>query len=236
MLARLFGQWPVPTAAPGTVLCVGLHLQDMSAWPDCCRAFTTAYEQRTARRFAQVADAARHMAGRALARRMLHALTGQSMVDDFASTPHGKPFYPLTTAEFSISHSGDMVWVALCRSTPVGIDVEKMRPLPDAADLTGQLHPHERQALLALPETELETAFYRCWTRKEALLKAVGTGLSTPLQDCCVRIDQQDDNWVLRAPTPAAGQWTSRDLAVADGYQCSVAAQSPRLHLEVHHV
>ena len=68
------------------------------------------------------------------------------------------------------------------------------------------------------------------------LLKAVGTGLSTPLQDCCVRIDQQDDNWVLRAPTPATGQWTSRDIAFAAGYQCSVAAQSPRLHLEVHHV
>ena len=236
MLARLFGQWPVPTAAPGTVLCVGLHLQDMSAWPDCCRAFTTAYEQRTARRFAQVADAARHMAGRALARRMLHAQTGQSMVDDFARNPHGKPFCPLTTAEFSISHSGDMVWVAVCRSTPVGIDVEKMHPLPDAAELTGQLHPQERQALLALPETELETAFYRCWTRKEALLKAVGTGLSTPLQDFCVRIDQQNDSWVLRAPTSATGQWTCRDLAVADGYQCSVAAQAPRLRIEVHHV
>ena len=70
MLARLFGQWAVPTAEPGTVLCLGLHLQDMAAWPDCCRPFTTVCEQRAARRFAQVADAARHLAGRALARRM----------------------------------------------------------------------------------------------------------------------------------------------------------------------
>lgn len=253
MLARQFCQWAVPKAETGSVLCVGLHLEDMAAWASQCVPYTTEQERREASRFSQMADAVRHLAGRALARRMLCAATGQNSTPPFARTPYGKPFCPQTDIDFSISHAAHMVWVALCRTASVGIDVEQLRALPDAADLTSQLHLQERQALLALPEGELEKAFLRCWTRKEAVLKACGTGLNTPLHSFCVSTGPQKSDWLLAAPeavacpppcaaaTPAhttshapghvPDQWTSHDITAAPNYQCSVAACGP--HLEV---
>ena len=137
-----------------------------------------------------------------------------------------------------------MVWVALCRTAAVGIDLEQLRPLPDAAELTSQLHPHERQALLALPDGELQNAFFRCWTRKEAVLKACGTGLNTPLNSFCVSIVQQQDNWILTSPTSSTcdaqrtdttpHQWTSHDIAAPSSYQCSVAACAAHLEVLTH--
>ena len=223
------------------MLCVGLHLEDMAAWASQCAAFTTGQERQEASRFAHMADAVRHLTGRALARRMLWALGGQNSVAPFARTPYGKPFCPQTTADFSISHSAEMVWVALCRTANVGIDVEQVHPLPDAADLTTQLHPQERHALLALPAGDLETAFFRCWTRKEAVLKTCGTGLNTPLNSFCVHTGTQQNSWILSLPAattrlpqsnaPETVPWTSHDIATTAAYQCSVAASSP--HLEV---
>ena len=244
MRARQFCQWSAPVAEAGTVLCVGLHLEDMAAWASQCVPFTTESERHEASRFAQMEDAARHLAGRALARRMLCAAIGHTSTAPFARSPYGKPFCPQTSIDFSISHCADMVWVALCRTATVGIDQEQLRPLPDAAQLTSQLHPQERQALLALPDTELEKAFFRCWTRKEAVLKACGTGLNTPLNSFCVSCEQQQDNWILAAPAPGNGaaqctaatpdQWTSHDIAAAASYQCSVAACAPQLEVLVH--
>ena len=241
MLARQFCHWPVPVAEAGTVLCVGLHLEDMAAWASQCAPFTTGQERQEASRFAHMADAVRHLTGRALARRMLWALDGQNSVAPFARTPYGKPFCPQTTADFSITHSAEMVWVALCRTANVGIDVEQVHPLPDAADLTDQLHPQERHALLTLPAGELETAFFRCWTRKEAVLKTCGTGLNTPLNSFCVHTGTQQNSWILSLPAattrlpqsncPGTVPWTSHDIATTAAYQCSVAASSQ--HLEV---
>ena len=241
MLARHFCQWPAPAAEAGTVVCVGLHLEDMDAWASQCAPYTTEQERRAATRFTQKADAVRHLAGRALARRMLWAAIGKIDANPFARCAQGKPFCPQTTADFSISHSASMVWVALCRTAAVGIDVEHIRPLPDAADLTGQLHPLERQALLALPAGDMEKAFYRCWTRKEAVLKACGTGLNTPLHSFCVHTGQQGSGWILSAPAARAGVpqgaaplpdlWTSHDIAASAAYQCSVTACAPRLEV-----
>lgn len=222
------------------MLCVGLMLENMAAWASACAPFTTEHERLEASRYAQMADTVRHLAGRALARRMLWAFTGQNSLVQFARSPLGKPFCPQATVDFSISHAASMVWVALCRTAAVGIDVENVRPLPDAADLTSQFHPQERHALLALPANELDKAFFRCWTRKEAVLKACGTGLNTPLHSFCVRTDQQQNNWILSAPAgttcalPTTDNWTSHDIATAAPYQCSVAACGPSLEVITH--
>ena len=245
MLAQHFCQWPVPSAPDNAVLCVGLELENIADWPCHCAPHTTRQEQLEAERYAHIEDAARHMAGRALARRMLRAAFGRDCAAEFACSPYGKPFCPEVSADFSISHSGNMVWVALCRCASVGIDVEKMRPLPDAADLTSQLHPQEQNDLLSLPPAELQTAFYRCWTRKEAVIKAVGMGLSMPLQSFSVHTGPQESGWIasvtanavcgMDAVLDAAGQWTCRDIRTTDGYQCSVAARSPRLDVLIRH-
>ena len=244
MRARQFCQWSAPVAQAGTVLCVGLHLEGMADWASQCVPFTTEHERHEASRFVQMADAVRHLAGRALARRMLCAATGQTNNAPFARSPYGKPFCPQTDMDFSISHCADMVWVALCRTATVGIDLEQLRPLPDAAELTNQLHPRERQALLALPDNELQNAFFRCWTRKEAVLKACGTGLNTPLNSFCVSTGPQQSNWILTAPTSSTcgaqgtattpHQWTSHDIPAPPSYQCSVVACAAHLEVLTH--
>lgn len=237
MLAQHFYNWRAPSAPEKSILCVGLELDNITEWPRHCGAHTTPQEQQEAGRYVHIEDAARHLAGRALARRLLRAAFGQDSAAEFARSPYGKPFCPGVSADFSISHSGSMVWVALCRCASVGIDVERIRPLPDAAELTSQLHPQEQKDLLSLPPAELQTAFYRCWTRKEAVIKAVGMGLSMPLQSFSVHTGPQESGWIASfTANPAqgtatmldeGGQWTSRDIRTTDGYLCSVAAQSP---------
>ena len=243
MLAQHFCNWRAPSALEKSILCVGLELENIAEWPSQCAAHTTPQEQQEAGRYLHIEDAARHLAGRALARRMLRAAFGQDCVAEFARSPYGKPFCPGVSADFSISHSGSMVWVALCRCASVGIDVESMRPLPDAAELTSQLHPQEQKDLLSLPQAELQTAFYRCWTRKEAIIKAVGMGLSIPLQSFSVNTGPQDSGWIASFTANVVqgtatmledgGQWTSLDIRTTEDYQCSVAAHSPCLDVVV---
>ncbi|MDE8731479.1 4'-phosphopantetheinyl transferase superfamily protein, partial [Desulfovibrio desulfuricans] len=95
---------------------------------------------------------------------------------------------------------------------------------------TSQLHPQEQKDLLSLPPGELQAAFYRCWTRKEAEIKAVGMGLSMPLQSFSVHTGPQESGWIasftanavlgMAAMLEGGGQWTSRDIITTDGYQC----------------
>ncbi|WP_328738343.1 4'-phosphopantetheinyl transferase superfamily protein [Streptomyces erythrochromogenes] len=94
--------------------------------------------------------------------------------------PHGRPNLPGNPLHFSLSHSGDHAYIALA-TTPVGIDIEE-HPTPQTInDVLHLLHPTETQELTTLPTHERTTALARCWARKEACLKATGTGLANGL-------------------------------------------------------
>jgi 4'-phosphopantetheinyl transferase len=103
---------------------------------------------------------------------------------------HGKP--RLLDAEglhFSLSHSADLVAVAVSRAGPVGVDIEQVAPwvgadLDEVADLT--LARVERAVLARQPAGDRARAFTTYWTRKEAAVKAVGTGLTAPLEEIVV--------------------------------------------------
>ena len=136
-----------------------------------------------------------------------------------------------------------MVWTAFCREAPVGIDVEEERDIPDLPDLAAQLHPEEQADLRLLPLHRRKTAFYRCWTRKEAVLKALGTGLCQPLHSFRVSTGAEAENWILSLPegarpTPEAcprlpQYWTSRDIPSPAACRCSLAAGAARRAVEV---
>lgn len=113
---------------------------------------------------------------------------------------NGKPYLP-GCAAFNLSHSGRWVACAVSRSEPVGIDVEVFDRLQDYRDLlSGITHPAERQYIAqALPESRF-VLFKRCWTRKEAILKATGKGLSDDLCAIDVRLDESRP--VLDHPLP----------------------------------
>ncbi|GAA4553201.1 4'-phosphopantetheinyl transferase family protein [Pseudonocardia xishanensis] len=138
-----------------------------------------AHEQERLHRFRRSADQARYLAAHALARLVLASRLGG---DPAALTidrtcrcgkPHGKPTVP--GVEFSLTHSGDRVGVAVSAAGPVGLDVEEHRDLGDLDGLAGHaLSPTEHRPADG-------PAFLRVWTRKEALLKATGEGLSSPM-------------------------------------------------------
>lgn len=179
-------------------------------------------------------DAVRHVVGRALVRSLLSRELGVAALSaEFLANPWGKPELPGCGIEFSISHSGNAVWVALCRGIAVGIDVESQDAVADPHGMADVFHPAERAALLELPAADVQSAFLRCWTRKEAVIKALGEGLSRPLGSFCVRTDACAGDWLTKMPEGGVAGWTVVDLPVAAGYHASVAAMAPGLAMTV---
>jgi 4'-phosphopantetheinyl transferase len=143
-------------------------------------------ELRRAARLRFDRDRDRYVVGRGLLRMLLGRVLGRSPAElEFAYTPHGKPFLANgCDVSFNVSHSGDYGLFAVARTRDLGIDLEELSST--AAEERVAEHffaPREVAALRALPREEQPQAFLRCWTRKEAYVKARGDGLSLPLHD-----------------------------------------------------
>ena len=95
----------------------------------------------------------------------------------------GKPTLDLAGAPFfNLSHTNTLALAAVSRAAPVGVDVETIRPAPRLDDLAARFFASgETAALRALPEAQRLDAFYACWTRKEAFVKAEGSGIANAL-------------------------------------------------------
>ncbi len=147
---------------------------------------------------------------------------------------HGKPRLGpgLPSLEFNLSHSGEMGMVAVARDRSVGVDVEQLRDMPDALSIAEtHFSGAERAVLRSLPRAEQRGAFFRCWTRKEAVIKATGEGLARALDSFDVglapgslsalsRFDGRAGNvagWSLRALTAPTGYEAAGAVAVAKG-------------------
>lgn len=95
--------------------------------------------------------------------------------------PQGKPTLFKQENEhpihFNLSHSAETVLYAVARVGAVGVDVEKIRHIPDIESIVGRyFSPWERTAFNQLPATQKKRAFFACWSRKESLIKALGDG------------------------------------------------------------
>jgi 4'-phosphopantetheinyl transferase len=104
----------------------------------------------------------------------------------FVAGPTGKPGLAAVQGgdrvEFNVSHSGGLVLIALSTGTPVGVDVEAIRPMPDLQSIASTHFQAAESALLAgLPESDAQVLFYQLWTAKEAVLKATGDGIANKL-------------------------------------------------------
>ena len=166
-------------------------------------------EKARGRRFVTAALRHRFVAGRARVRSLLGehlALDPRTLV--FAENTFGKPRladHPST--HFSLSHSGDQAVLAVSDYREMGIDIERVRPL-DHLDLARRyFHPSEIAAIEgagALDEQLL--AFFRVWTLTEAVVKAIGKGLSMPLDTFDVSIATSPPTMVV-APEGAPRSW-----------------------------
>jgi 4'-phosphopantetheinyl transferase len=121
----------------------------------------------------------------------------------------GKP--QVAGLEFNLSHSGDLVVYGV-GSVAVGIDIEQQRDLNYEALMQRFFAPAERQAWQEVPMDRRSATFFQLWTMKEAYVKAIGTGLHTPLSTFAVSLQSPwqilgHDHWQLEALALPAGYW-----------------------------
>jgi len=122
-------------------------------------------------------------AGRGILRTLLGQYTGTPAVEiPLAYSAHGKPHLAAEGSsaplEFNVAHTHGMLAFAFCRYGPVGIDVEQIRSVEAIAVIVEHMFDEkEKAAFFRQPEKEKLRTFYRLWTRKESLGKAIGTGI-----------------------------------------------------------
>jgi 4'-phosphopantetheinyl transferase len=123
---------------------------------------------------------------------------------------------------FNLSHCEERAVLAISDAAEVGIDLERERPLEHADLAKRYFHPNEVVAIAAsCDEAEQRRAFFLVWTLKEAVVKALGTGLSTPLDSFEVAIGASMPGLTV-APEGTPQTWWLR-AAMADGYCCALA-------------
>ncbi len=225
--------------APGQVHIWWTGLRVKSAALCACWDSLPAHEARQASNYRFAKDCREFVVRRAVLRQILARYSGRPAAEllvDFRA--NGKPVLRnVEGLHFSMSHASDLAVLAIARQ-PVGIDLEHMQK-----DLFGQsffgsalfgealieqcLSDRERYYVRALPAEQRNQALYRCWTRKEAVLKALGTGLLYPPQQvnviagtkrtCVIRLFSRD--------------WLIRQVAAPRGYTAAMAIEGP--HCEI---
>ncbi len=151
---------------------------------------------------------------------------------------HGKPYAPeLDGIEFNLSHSGRHALIAIARDQAIGIDIEaqgRRRSIDDIAERF--FAPAESQALRALPEESRDAAFLRLWTGKEAVLKALGEGLSFGLDRVEFELDEHGRLGALRhvaSPTSTTEGWNWQALQPLDDHHATIAWHGPPRRLRL---
>ena len=167
-----------------------------------------------------------YTAGRAVLRQVLAGyLAADPKELMFTYSPKNKPALGGAHAEsgltFNVSHSGDIALFAVTRHRQVGVDVEHIRHDFDTAAIANRFFSSvEQEQLAALPFEQRHDAFFRCWTRKEAYIKATGEGLSLPLHQFDVSFAPHNQNALLatRPDQAESKRWSLRDVEVKLGY------------------
>lgn len=177
-------------------------------------------ERIQAARFRFARDAARFIARRARLREIIAPHAGEAPERlSFSHGPHGKPVLANGTVHFSLSHSHGLVMVAIA-PVEVGCDIERIDPDLEWQPLAERFFsPGEQQALRDLPETRARRAFFDCWSRKEAYVKAIGLGLSYPLDAFDVSVERE-------AHLHGQAGWRLSDAAPEDGYSGAVVTRT----------
>lgn len=130
--------------------------------------------------------------------------------------------------QFNLAHAEDLAVCAITTGTDVGVDVERVRPLADAEGVAARFFSaRERAALFRLPRALRQRAFYDAWTRKEAFLKALGSGLARPLDSFDVTLGPGEPPRVRTVDDPTeAERFTLCALEPAPGFVAAVAVRA----------
>lgn len=170
----------------------------------------------------------RYITGRGLLREILGGYLGIDASNvKLATGEHGKPCLldNEETVCFNLAHSRDTFLLAVTANREVGIDIEAIvpgKPLEEMARIVFSRHEQEQLSRLSSPE--LEAAFYRCWVRKEACLKACGRGFSLPSNS--FEVSSLDEATMARVACCDQQHWQVLDLDVSPRYCAALAVAS----------
>jgi 4'-phosphopantetheinyl transferase len=158
----------------------------------------------------------------------------------FAYSAYGKPALPKGLSRhdlrFNISHSGEIAVLGVANGRELGIDIEQIRHDVDMELVaTRFFSAAEQAALQEVPKNRKLDSFYACWTRKEAFIKALGQGLSLPLDSFDVSLTPGLPPQILAArsePQPWL-RWSLQEINVGPGYQACLAVEGRigKLHM-----
>jgi 4'-phosphopantetheinyl transferase len=193
-----------------------------------CAAILDRAEGARARRFLRAPDRARFVASHAALRAILaEALNARPAAIRLEAGSEGKPTLPDKPGDalaFNLSHSGQRALIGIARGAAIGVDVEIVRSIPDALRIArAHFASDEVAALAAMPPGVREACFFGLWTRKEAIVKATGSGLSLPLDRFSVSVPPAPP-CLLRGM--GGGAWSMAAIDCGAGYAATLAVRT----------
>lgn len=235
MCDRMGSLWPLPPASyplSDNDVHVWRADLDVPSWRVAALARTLSPDERArAERLRSLVDRARAI----VARGVLRALLARYLHRDpstltFQYNAFGKPALPdepgMGAIRFNVSHADGLALYALARSRAVGVDIERVRAEMAAERIAERFFsPREVATLRGLDPALQGTAFFACWTRKEAYMKARGVGISVGLDRFDVSLAPHDPPAILatREAGETSARWSLHHLAPAPGYIGAVA-------------
>jgi 4'-phosphopantetheinyl transferase len=184
-------------------------------------------EVERAGRFRFWRDQRRYVAGRGILRALLgHYLETRPEDIQLSYSAYDKPFLEENSLQFNLAHSHNLALFAFCQTVDIGVDVERIRQVRDAEGIAQRFFaPEENQIFQATDADQRDEAFFACWTRKEAFIKAVGEGLSYPLDSFEVAFAPGKEAQLVSVDgsRTKAVRWSLYSLSPAPGYTGALA-------------
>ena len=190
-------------------------------------------ERRRAKRFHFERDRKRFIVSHGILRSIIgRYLSIEPSQLQFCYGLQGKPYlteiFTDSNLRFNLAHSGELALYAFTRGREIGIDLERVRTDLACEQIAVQFFSRrEITMLMAVPESLRQKAFFDGWTRKEAFIKAIGEGLSLPLDSFDVSLSPGESPALLqvRVDSREALHWSLRDLNLGHDYIASLAVE-----------
>jgi 4'-phosphopantetheinyl transferase len=196
-------------------------------------------ERARAARFVRAHDRRRFARCRAALRQVLGGLVRASPRSlRFRAVGQGKPELDFPTMgidegdarasiRFNVSHSSDLALIGVCQGHELGVDLERIKRISEADRIVASFFsPAERAEFAAIPDDVKDQAFFRGWTRKEAVLKGLGTGLAglSARYETGFGMTELPAHFIPATPAPRVEQWQLWEAAPRAGFVATVAA------------
>lgn len=221
----------VPDPGAETVLVCQIAVPDWSPCLPELTAVLSADEQRRADRFVFDAHVQRYTIVHGALRWLLGSVNGVAAEElQFEQPRGGKPYLVgcdgrPSSLRYNLSVSSGVALVAVARGRELGVDVECVRPLSHQELARRFFAAEEVEALERMTDAQQQEAFFACWTRKEAYVKALGTGLAMELDAFAVSVRPGGPVSITRQSPADSTCWSMHDLGAGHGFHAALAVE-----------